>query len=283
MKLLNTVLVFTILLSSNHVLSQNNIENSPLEKVYKITGNDSLKAFIFYPQGTEPSEDKPAVVIFHGGGWAIGTPSWTFGLSKSFAKHGIVGISAEYSLSDQKRITPIDAMEDACDLLLWLKKNSKELRLKPDSLAAYGWSAGGHLAACTAVFPKFDTVNNISSSPSALIFYTSALSVVNDSWFKQLLIGKGTPYEYSPAEHLRENIPPSIIIAAKNDSCTPVQESKLFHENMIKYNNESYLHIYENVAHLLAPSEKDLKPDKEVQEQAFKEINLFLEELGYIK
>jgi len=283
-KSLGVAIVSAICITTIHLEAQKNANTGFYhEVVYKIAGSDTLKAYIFYPQDFNDSKGKPAVVSFHGGGWAIGSASITFNLSEDFAKKGIVGISAQYRLSDQTQITPLDAMEDAKDLIIWLKRNSKELFLDPDKLVAYGWSAGGHLGACTAVFPKFDSVNNISSMPSALILYTSALSVINDRWFELLLIGKGIPIDYSPAENLKDNMPPSLIIAARNDSITPVHESELFHENMIKYKNVSYLHIYNGVAHLLSHSEKDFSPDVEVRAKAFREIDLFLEKLGYLQ
>ncbi len=82
-----------------------------------------------------------------------------------------------------------------------------------------------------------------------------AVSVIRDGWFEQLLAGKGDPIEFSPAEHLKEDMPPTIIVVGKDDTVTPVYESDLYHENMLVHGNESYLHIYDGVGHLFTPSD----------------------------
>ena len=79
------------------------------------------------------------MVIFHGGGWNIGDPSWAFGAAKKYAEKGIVSIAAQYRLSDQKNITPIDAMEDARNVIIWLRNNAVELGIATDKIVAYGW------------------------------------------------------------------------------------------------------------------------------------------------
>jgi len=52
----------------------------------------------------------------------------------------------------------------------------------------------------------------------------------------------------------RENMPPSIILVGRDDSVTPAYQSKLFHKNMLSYNNDSYLYIYDGVGHLFYTS-----------------------------
>jgi acetyl esterase/lipase len=259
----------------------------PIEYTYKIVDSDSLNAYVFMPQFEESKEERPAIVIFHGGGWAMGEPAWGFGYGTRFAKLGLISIVVQYRLSDEKSITPIEAMEDARDLILWARENAKELRLNRDSIVAYGWSAGAHLAASSAVFPSYKTDYNISSIPNALILHSPALSIVNDGWFKKLLLDRGDPITYSPAENIKGSLPPSIIVVGKEDTVTPVMESELFHSNMLKYNNTSYLYIYDGVGHLFTPSDQPdnrwPNPDKEVSSKAFSEIDLFLKKLGYIE
>lgn len=275
--------------SFNITLSAQTISDkiNPVEYTFNITGKDSLKAYVFTSPVKIQTENNPAIVIFHGGGWAVGEPSWTFVDGEYFAKKGMIAVSAQYRLSDQKYITPVDAMEDTRNVIIWMRKNSKQLKIDPDRIVAYGLSAGAHLAACTAVFPSYDTDPGISSIPNALILYSPALSIASDGWFKQLLLDKGNPLNFSPAEHIKENMPPAIILVGKDDTVTPVQESILFNQNMIKYGNKSYLNIYDGVGHLLAhddhPADDHYIPDKEIKARAFNEIDLFLESLGYIK
>ncbi|MTI33114.1 alpha/beta hydrolase [Xanthovirga aplysinae] len=286
MRFRKLLLIITALFFFIELKAQSNSEEiSSYEYVFDGTKKDSLKAHVFFPNEKESNDSRPAIVIFHGGGWNMGEPSWAFARAKKFAQNGMVAVAAQYRLSDQESITPIEAMEDARKVIIWMRKNSEKLKIDPDRIVAYGWSAGAHLAASAAVFPSFDPEKNISSKPNALVLYSPALSLINSGWFKKLLLNKGKPYNYSPAEHVKENMPPAIILVGKDDTVTPIRESELFHQNMVKYGNESYLHIYEGVSHLFTPSSQPdngwPNPDKEIQAKAYKEIDLFLEKLGY--
>lgn len=284
MKLIFSMLI--LIWSSNTIAQIDHESSGPHEYVYSVTQGDSLKAYIFHPDSNPPDDGNPSIVIFHGGGWTIGEPSWAFGLAENFAQKGMVAIAAQYRLSDQKNITPIDAMEDARDVIIWLRRNANKFNIDSDKLIAYGWSSGAHLAASAAVFPFIDPGDKLSSVPSALVLYSPAVSLVNDQWFKELLLGQGDPLNYSPAEHLKANMPPSIIVVGKEDTVTPLQESELFHHNMLKYDNESYLFAYDSVGHLFTPSNQPdngwPNPDLEVVAKAQKEIELFLKRIGYI-
>ena len=277
-----------LILTCGVISAQDNISSiQPTEYTYKTVSSDSLKAYVFTPQIEESTDEQPAIVIFHGGGWTMGEPSWGFGYAQRFAKLGLISIVAQYRLSDEKSITPIDAMADARDLILWARENANELRLKKDSIVAYGWSAGAHLITSSAIFPSFNADSSISSVPNALILHSPALSVINDGWFEKLLLQKGKPIDYSPAEHIRANLPPSIIVIGRDDTVTPLKYSKFFQAEMKKHGNICELHIYDGVGHLFTPSDQPdngwPKPDKEVTEKAFNEIDLFLKGIGYTK
>ena len=51
-------------------------------------------------------------------------------------------VAAQYRLSDQKEITPPDAVEDADDAIRWVRSHASELGVDPNRIAGYGWSAG---------------------------------------------------------------------------------------------------------------------------------------------
>ena len=264
-------------------------ENPPFEPneyIYKIIGSDSLKAYVFYPGESLKDVEYPAMAIFHGGGWAMGEPSWGFGHAQRFAEMGMVSISVQYRISDQEEITPIEAMEDSRDFIIWARENSSDLGISSDSIAAYGWSAGAHLIASSAVFPGFSPDSNISSIPNVLILHSPALSVINDGWFEQLLLQRGKSIEYSPAEHISGTLPPSIIVIGRDDTVTPLKYSEFFQTEMLKHGNICELHVYNGVGHMFTPSDQPdngwPKPDAEVSKKAFSEIDRFLKGLGYV-
>ena len=178
-------------------------------------------------------------------------------------------------------------MEDAKDFFIWIRENTKLLKTNNDRIAAFGWSAGAHLIASAAVFPAYGSDSVVTSIPNALILQSPALSIVNDGWFKKLLLNKGNPKDLSPAEHINGMMPPSIIVVGEIIPLHLLRGSELFHENMMNYGNESHLFIYDGVGHLFTPSDQPdngwPKPDKEISEKAFNEVDLFLKRLSYFK
>lgn len=273
--------LFLVSLLALNVCAQSTDEIAgPAEYIYYSTDDCDLKAYVFSPKETDPVSNHPAIVIFHGGGWSVGEPAWAFGIAEKYAEKGMVAVAVQYRLSDQKSITPVDAMGDARNSIIWMREESEKLRINKDKIAAYGWSAGAHLAACFAVFHSSSSDSNYNSIPDALLLVSPALSITEDEWFLKLLGSDYKPIDCSPAENINGNLPPSIIVVGEDDTVTPVSESKLFHNNMLKNGNESNLFIYAGAGHLFTPSDQPdngyPNPDKTIQKKAYNELDIFL-------
>ncbi len=288
MKLILTLKLFLILnLIIPTTSAQASLDFNKTEYVYSTNHRDSLRLHVFESKSKKRNpDDTPAIIIFHGGGWSSGKSSWAFNLAQRFAEKGIKGVAVQYSLSDKQNLSPIDAMTDAKDAIIWVRKNAEKLNILSEKIAVYGWSAGGHLAAGTAVFPKYEQNSEISSIPNALILSSPALSVVNDNWFKKLLPENKKVIDFSPAENISGKLPPSIILVGKDDTVTPSSQAKLFYTNAIKHGSDSEIHIFKNVGHLFTPSNepdnRQPKPDKKTVNKAFEHIDSFLMQHGYI-
>lgn len=113
--------LMTCMYCFNLLAQEDNQVKGPIEYVYDSSKTVSLKAFIFTPGENKLKDSNPSIVIFHGGGWNIGEPSWAFGLAKKYANKGMVAVAAQYRLSDKETITPIEAMEDARNVILWMR------------------------------------------------------------------------------------------------------------------------------------------------------------------
>ena len=91
----------------------------------------------------------------------------------------------------------------------------------------------------------------------------------------------------SPSEHVRPKLPPSIIVIGRTDTVTPLEGAELFHKNMLKHGNTSFLHVLEGVGHLFTPSDQPdddwPNPDPEKRKQTISEVDKFLSSLGYIE
>jgi acetyl esterase len=191
-------------------------------KVYKTIDGFALEAHIFSPDGMAKDEKRPAIVLFHGGGWQGGNPSWMFGNARHFRDLGLVAIAAQYRLTNRKDVTVFECLDDARDLIKWVRTNSDSLNIVQDSIAAYGWSAGGHLAVSAAIFNDSSPVKGVDSSPNAIILFSPAVSLpTNLSWIVNAL-GYGTDLgSINPVDHIRKDLPPVIILHGRDDTVTP--------------------------------------------------------------
>lgn len=247
---------------------------------------ESLNAVVFRPGDGPLDSSEVAVVVFHGGGWSMGSGEWAYGTALHFAELGLVGIAINYRLSDQLLTSPVDAMADARAAIRWTRENAEMLRVSPDKIVAYGWSAGAHLAMSAAIFSEMEPRSDTSSVPNALVLKSPALDLVNDKWFCTLLGDSLGAADYSPVEHVRAGLPPTLILQGDTDTVTPVAGVKKFRDRMIAAGNRCELVVYEKVGHLFTPAgepdDRYPNPDPKTQAAAWREVENFLESLGYL-
>src|SRR5262245_27114375 len=144
--------------------------------VYKRVGERALSLHVFEPAGQEPTGKRPAIVFFHGGAWAIGNPDQFYYQCDYLAKRGLWAASAEYRLTGQGSGVRIpDIVLDAKDAVRYVRSHAAELGIDPDRIAAAGGSAGGHLAAATAVAPEANPPGNVSGKANLLVLFNPAL------------------------------------------------------------------------------------------------------------
>lgn len=221
--------------------------NAPLIRVYKTVGTTALDAHIFPASGAKPGERRPAFLFFHGGGWAIGTPEWGYRHCKRYAERGLVGITFEYRLRWRHGTTPIECAADAKSAVRWVRTHAAELGVDPDRIAAAGFSAGGHLAAVTGMVPGCDDPGddkNVSAVPNALILMSAAVDVAGDSYFREILAGRGESADCSPAQHVRSGLPPAIIFHGLEDPLCPFPRTDAFCKNMKASGNRCELYTF---------------------------------------
>ena len=73
----------------------------PVAYVFAKPGGVELKNYVFTPKGVKAGPPRAAIVLYYGGGWAMGDPTWAFGRAQHFAERGMVAVAAQYRLSDQ--------------------------------------------------------------------------------------------------------------------------------------------------------------------------------------
>jgi len=188
---------------------------------------------IYRPHST-PDRDAPALVWFHGGGMIMGTLDSFDRLAREVAESArAVVINVGYRLAPEHRY-PV-AHDEACAALRWAHDNAHDLGLDPDRIGVGGDSAGGGLAAATALRARNDGGPRIAQQvlvypglerrcdrPSMRRFGDSPFLRAEDiDWMKSLYLGDdpekddeyGTPVL---ATDLR-GLPPAVVICGYAD------------------------------------------------------------------
>jgi acetyl esterase len=260
--------------------------SGPEIMVYKTVADITLTAHVFRPGGAVTNTARPAIVLFHGGGWAAGSPEWVYDSAKRYASFGAVTVAAEYRLSDKETlITPIEALEDARDVVRWMRQNAPKLGIDPNRIAAYGISAGGHLAASLAFFGSAES-GKTSAVPNALLLISPAVAMANNKYFQGLLGKRALGRQYSPDEQMDKAPPPTIIFNGSVDNLTPLDGVTRYCELARRHGGECQLNVYQGVGHLFTRKQpfdtRNFDPDPKAWADATNKGDAFLAEKGYL-
>ena len=280
------ILVVVLILSFLPAQAQQTSPIEPIQHTYSQASDQSLKAFVFNPlDKNNDQQPASAILLFHGGGWSVGSPEWVFGAARRFASHGMVAIAVQYRLSEGK-VTPIEALSDVCEAFQWTRKRADSLNIDPRRVAGYGVSAGGHLVASTATVGCNNKASSVKTGADALLLWSPALDMGRDNWFERKLQNRATAEAYSPVEHVRQSTPPTSIVQGDKDTLTPLSGARKFCDQLRSKGTTCELNVYENVGHLLTRNldnqENNFDPDpKSVADGVAKHLT-FLRSLGYI-
>ncbi|MDO9254239.1 MAG: alpha/beta hydrolase [Bacteroidales bacterium] len=231
-----------------------------VKEVYKTIDSLKLTIDIFYTNQTFERENNTAIVFFHGGGWAYGTPSEFYTTCERYARMGIVTFSVGYRLSIEngitphKTISPIESLMDAKSAIRWVRGNSDKFHIDINKIVVAGQSAGGHLALSTAMIDDYNEKSDdlsISCCPNAIMLFSAAVNTV-EAWCDRLLADRRNKiWSISPAHSIREGLPPMIHFHGIDDEMVPFWAIQFFESEMKKKGNYFELHKYEGRKHYL--------------------------------
>lgn len=227
------------------------------EHVYKKVGDAELKLWVFEPEGHQPTEAKPAIVFFFGGGWSNGSPEQFEQQCRYLASRGMVAITADYRVASRHQVKAVDCVRDAKSAVRWIREHAAELGVDPDRLAAGGGSAGGHLAACAGTIEGFDEAGEdaaISSRPNALVLFNPVVSFdstvveADDPRIAGLAARLGVkPTVLSPANHVDAGDSPTIVLIGTKDFL--IEGNRQFVQRMQAAGARCDLDLYEGRIH----------------------------------
>jgi acetyl esterase len=243
--------------------------------VYKKVGSRELHLNIFEPRGLKSGDRRPCFLSIHGGGWTGLSPRRQYPFASHFAKCGMVGISVEYRLVQKgSGSTVFDCVKDGRSAMRYVRAHASELGVDTQKIVVNGGSAGGHIAAGTALFDGVDEAGediSVSCVPNALVLYFPVIDTSND--------GYGNPkigerwQEISPLHQVKPGVPPTIIFHGTGDTVTPFKGAQAFRDAMLKAGNRCELVVNEGGVHGY------LMRDRALYEETLRKTEAFLTSL----
>ena len=190
-----------------------------------------LRVRIYWPEASGP---RPLVVFFHGGGFVLCSLDTHDELARGFCREAeAVVVSVDYRLAPEN---PYPAAADDCyAALVWAVANAESLGADPARVAVAGDSAGGNLAAVTAlrardlggpalrhqclIYPVTDSrCDTPSFAENADGYFLSAEAM---RWFWSHYLQDAARGDEPYASPLRapdlSGLPPTLVITAEYD------------------------------------------------------------------
>jgi acetyl esterase/lipase len=226
----------------------------------------------------ETGDAVPAVVFLHGGGWRLGSrhtvgPAYR-GMAPSpferVAQAGVAVASVDYRLSGEA--TWPAQLHDAKAAVRWLRARAGDLGVDPGRIAAWGESAGGHLAELLGLVtdPALEGdvgVTGVPSQVAAVVAWyapSDVAAVATDTGADpadattreaQLL---GAPpstvpdlaAQAGPVTHVSPGAPPFLLLHGASDRFVPCVQSERLYGALLEAGVEVELDVYEGADHM---------------------------------
>lgn len=199
----------------------------------------------------------PGVVFVHGGGFSAGHPYMLARHARALAEAGCVTATIHYRLSTE---APWPAcLEDTKCAVRWMRANATELRIDPERIAVVGGSAGGYLAAMTALAPgRWEGDGgwaDASSEVQCAVLYNPVLELGAGQRGEERMSLFGSSDELAAADpfsHVGSGTPPVAIRVGSDDSITPPDGAARFVEALQAAKVPSRIEILDGLGHGIA-------------------------------
>jgi acetyl esterase/lipase len=208
-----------------------------------------------------------AVVVLPGGGYTHRAFHEGEPVARTFNERGMHAFVVQYRVEPHPRHA---AFLDAARGIRLVRSRAVEWGVKPDHIAACGFSAGGHLTGLLGVHfdggdsDAPDPVERFSSRPDALVLCYAWLSA-------KYLTAKDISAPDGKAEDVLERIsvernvspktPPAFLWHTFEDSTVPVEHSLLMANALYENGVPFELHVYEKGRHGLGLAKDDPEKD----------------------
>lgn len=271
-KALSLTLLFLISISVHFSKAQESF-------LYKQVDTTQLYMQVFYPKQMNPKETYPAMVFFFGGGWNSGSKDQFEHQADYFSKRGLVCFLVDYRTRNQHQTSPYESVKDAKSAIRYVRANAEKFHIDPEKIIASGGSAGGHLAAATALIKGYnESSDNVgfSAIPNALVLFNPVIDNGPGGYGYERI---GDNYEkFSPLHNIKSGAPPTLFLLGTKDALIPVVTGQYYKMVMEKVGSRCDLVLYEDQPHGFFNYTRFENYKKTVEA-----TDVFLQSLGYLQ
>lgn len=230
-----------------------------------------LACDIYQPVGDGPF---PGVLAIHGGAWRHGNKLAMLRHAWELASRGYVVVAINYRLAPDNKFPK--QIHDCKTAVRWMRLKSKKLKLDPDRIAAFGYSAGAHLAAMLGTTDANDGFEGTVTDEKLKPFSTRVQCVIAGGapcefdWIKSkslvYWLGHGPQEKPSlykkaaPITYVSKDDPPFMFVHGTVDKVVPAKSSRQMHERLNQIGTESRYQEIEGKGHFATFSDLSWMP-----------------------
>lgn len=215
---------------------------------------------VYLPEAPDyPTRLRPAMLVIGGGGYGFVSPREKECIALAYVAHGFAAFTLEYSVAPVR--FPAQLIEGAM-AMAYIRENAQKLGVKPDKIAAIGFSAGGHLTGMLAtLFDRAEVKAALNEKaalarPDAVILSYPVISSGEKAHMGSFdnLCGDNDDLKkaLSLEKCVNEKSSPAFIWATADDNAVP-SENSLYMALAYKAAGVPFeLHIFENGVHGLS-------------------------------
>jgi acetyl esterase/lipase len=226
---------------------------------------------------------RSAVIVFPGGGYkalAIGQKS-TIGLNgvdvcKWLTDSGVTCILLKYRVPNtgcnwnqqsHMHVTPDIpmALQDAQRAISIVRHNANKYDIDPNKIGVMGFSAGGNLAVLSSTvfkersYDPIDAIDQVSSRPDfAIPVYPGHMTMEHKNKLPKAMAAQ----ELNTDIVISSEIPPTLLIHAKDDPVDPVHYSQVYERELTKAGVNVKLIVYATGGHAFGVKKQATDTDR---------------------
>ena len=232
-------------------------------EVYAERDSGELKADLYIPEGDGPF---PGVLVVHGGAWYTGTRAQLSGFAQMLASRGMTAVAISYRLAPTHRFPA--QIEDCKEAVRWMRSHAERLKIDPNRIGGFGYSAGAQLVALLGTTDEADGLEgpvNLANSPSTRLQAVAGGGAPCDFrsfpmdldmlafWLGGTRRQQAEQYRLaSPVEFVSSDDPPMFSFHGEKDNLVPIESPVSMCESLRRVGVSAGFHVVPGVGHVFA-------------------------------